>query len=259
MIIDAHTHLGNPGGAIVATPEDLIKSMDKAGIDKSVILAGNINKLSNKQVLAAANAHPDRLIPVGSYSEEDLEVRWAVQRVEELLAEGKIRGLKFYPGYEPYAPSAPWLQPLLELLVKYNRPAIFHSGDLYNKVKGAKLKYALPLHLDDVAVDHPDLKIIVAHLGFPWQREAAEVCYKNKNVYSDCSGFVYGDFSSSDAEKYSKVWNEFVAIAGDDRILFGSDWPISGQESYLQTVTNLVSDSSRDLVFGGNANALFGV
>ena len=242
--------------------------MDEAGIDKALVFAGRMNSITTEQVIEEIEPYKGRLYAIGAASPEQGEGTQAgltfLHSLEEYLKSGLIRGLKFYPGYEHYYPADGWLRPFLELLVKYDRPAIFHSGDTFSKVGEAKLKYALPIHIDDLATDLPELKIIIAHLGYPWQREAAEVVYKNKNVYADCSGFVYGDFTQKLDTDYRHVWNEFIQIAGGfDKILFGTDWPISNQGSYVRQIVNLV-ESTRDSqvgseVLSGNAIKLFGL
>jgi len=116
-------------------------------------------------------------------------------------------------------------------------PMIFHSGDCLCTANHAKFKYAHPLHIDEVAADYPNAKFVIAHMGYPWHQDAAEVIYKNKNVFADISGFVYGDFSEKDKKYFQQVLTEFVAIAGgDEQLLFGADVPISNQDSYIKMI-----------------------
>ena len=72
------------------------------------------------------------------------------------------------------------LQVVYELAIEFDVPVMFHSGDTYTP-KG-KVRFAHPLHIDDVAVDFPDLKIVICHVGNPWIRDCMEVVYKNANV-----------------------------------------------------------------------------
>jgi len=257
MIIDAHTHLGRPGGALDGRATDLLKSMDAAGIDKALVFAGRLNSISTKEVLDEIAPYRDRLYGVGSVSVRPRgrnygRRHWA--EVDALLKAGMIRGLKFYPGYEYFYPADEWLRPFLKKLVKYDRPAIFHSGDTFSKAGGAKLKYAMAIHIDDLATEMPDLKIIIAHLGYPFQREAGEVVYKNKNVYADCSGLFYGEAS---IEEMASTWDEFIRVAGgESKILFGSDWPISDQKSYVEVVSK---HFNTEHLLSSNAMKLFGI
>jgi predicted TIM-barrel fold metal-dependent hydrolase len=256
MIIDAHTHIGF-GKAIDARPASLIASMKKAGIDKAMVFAGRINQCSTEAMLKAIEPFGDNLVGVGAIS--PLATKPSLKTVDGWLAKGLIRGLKFYPGYEYFYPYDRSIRPYLKLLAEYKRPAIFHSGDTFSKVHVAKLKYAHPLHIDDVATELPDLPVIIAHVGYPWVIDAGEVCYKNKNVYVDCSGFVYGEFNEKNAAHFTEIIGQYAKIAGGtDRVLFGTDWPISDQSSYVKVARSVFGAKAQD-VLSGNAKRLFGL
>ena len=118
-----------------------------------------------------------------------------LDRVEGILKEGKIKAFKAYLGYLYYGPDSPSYGPYYELAARYKIPFIFHTGDTFSPL--AKLKFAHPLLVDEVAVDHPDVRFVIAHVGNPWLTDAAEVLYKNNkaeraNVWADLSGFVVG-------------------------------------------------------------------
>lgn len=236
MIIDAHTHISfNP--ETVATVPGLLAAMDKAGIDKALVFAAEIFNCGTAKLLDAIKEHRDRLCAIGSPG------IWS--QLERFFQEGALNGLKIYTGYEHRYPSDPYYSKFLDLCEQFDRPVIFHSGDTFCKHKRAKLKYAHPLHIDDLATDRPNLKIVIAHFGYPWHRDAAEVIYKNPNVYADCSGFVYGSFTEADKLRFAKVLTEFIDVAGnDDKILFGTDWPISDPSSYMEVAGGLAIKSS---------------
>lgn len=120
---------------------------------------------------------------------------------------GEIVAVKFYTGYDHYMPNGEQVRYALNGLNKAKCPAIFHMGDCLSSVHRAKLKYAHPLHIDDIAVDYPNVNFIIAHMGYPWVRDTAEVCYKNKNVFTDISGFVYGQFTKDDIETLDYLAN----------------------------------------------------
>lgn len=239
MIIDCHTHLGR-NEHISARVVELLKSMDKAGIDKSFVFAGSLNGYDNEVMLAEIKPHRDRLYAVAAwdfdyrYKHRDAPMFEQEETLIRLYEEKEIVAVKFYTGYYHKMPAE------CELLWRMNAvgmPAIFHCGDCLNSVKCAKLKYAHPLNIDDVAVDYPNMNFIIAHMGYPWHRDAAEVCYKNDNVYADISGFVYGEFGINDAAKFRKVLDEFTDISSTEKLLFGTDWPISNQKSYRDTLS----------------------
>ena len=246
MIIDCHTHIwhdGEMGGTI----KNLLKSMDAAKIDKSLVFIGRERMdVQLKGVLK----HKDRLHavaiadPLGNEKYQkrlgsyvcSREPAHEINKLQSLYEEGKIVAVKFYTGYDHYFPYDDEPATYLEVLQKIRCPAIFHCGDCLNTVKDAKLRYAHPLGVDDVAVNYPNMKFIIAHMGFPWVKDAAEVCYKNSNVYSDISGFVYGEFTNDDQRKFNNVIGEFVDICPGKKLLFGSDWPISSQKSYMDAM-----------------------
>ncbi len=104
----------------------------------------------------------------------------------------KLVALKAYLGYLHFGPEDPRYAPYYRLAAKYHLPVIVHTGDNWSTT--AKVKYAHPLRMDEVAVDNPDVRFVLAHFGNPWLIDAAEVIFKNPNVWADLSGlFVGGD------------------------------------------------------------------
>lgn len=254
-IIDCHTHLGR-NDHIRVSADQLLESMDEAGIDKSLVFAGELNDAPNEWVLEQIAPHKDRLLGVASVNpqweakylssiydtERQAADKEAIKKIIDWYGEGKIVACKFYVGYDHYYPSDP--DNFLQALNDLGCPAIFHSGDCLNSVKCAKLKYAHPLHIDEVAVDYPKMNFIIAHMGFPYVRDAAEVCYKNDNVYTDISGFVYGKFEGKDSSKFNKAISEFLDIAGSSKLLFGTDFPIANQLSYIETLKSMADQEN---------------
>lgn len=254
MVIDVHTHLGR-SDSISARVDELLRSMDQAGIEKSLVFAGRIGALSNEAMLEEIAPHRDRLTGIIAATglerlakDSLLAVRLSffhnVKKWGELLERDDVAGIKFYLGYEHVYPESEAVYRVMHEMQRSGKTAIFHTGDcLCSKgTASAKLKYAHPLGIDDVATDFPDIRIVIAHMGYPWHRDAAEVCYKNSNVFADVSGFVYGKFDERSTKQFERTINEFVDVAGGtDRLLFGSDWPISEQGSYVITAQNFLS------------------
>ena len=251
MIIDCHTHLGR-NDHIRASVDELLHSMDGAKIDKALVFAGELNDITTSQMLEEIKNHKDRLMGVASWDTEYRQKHRAalafeqVDRLIDLYKAKEIVAVKFYTGYDHFYPR----EVGGEVLWRMNEvgcPAIFHSGDCLNSVKCAKLKYAHPLHIDEVAVDFPKMNFIIAHMAYPWVKDAAEVCYKNANVYSDISGFVYGEFEGIDKIKFQRTLQEFLSVAGSDKLLFGTDWPISNQHSYVEALDWCITTSLEKL------------
>ena len=249
MIIDCHTHLGR-NEHITSDVKSLLSSMDSAKIDKALVFAGELNNITTPEMLAEIEPYRDRLYGVASWNfnhttnlTSPLYGDWALWNhqatiMRKLHKTRHIAALKFYTGYDHYMPDSPQVRYALEELSRSDNPCpvIFHCGDCLSSVCRAKLKYAHPLNIDEIAVDFPNINFVIAHMGFPWIKDAAEVCYKNKNVFTDISGFVYKDFETDDKIKFKKVLDEFLDIAGSDKLLFGTDFPISNQRSYLEAL-----------------------
>src|SRR5262249_2772021 len=132
-----------------------------------------------------------------------------LRRVDAVLATGRVRALKGYLGYLHSGPEHPGYVPYYELAARHGIPFVFHTGDTYSP--RAKLRFANPLLVDDVAVDHPQTSFVLAHFGNPWLREAAEVVYKNVNVWADLSGLIVGDAEVFSAEERQEVLNDVAS------------------------------------------------
>jgi uncharacterized protein len=138
---------------------------------------------------------------------------------------------------------------------------IFHSGDtMEGYVDVPKLKYSHPLHIDEVAVDFPKMSIVIAHLGNPWLVDSAEILYKNKNVYADVSGLIFEDDITG---PYGKLLRNRVRELLDyadleDKLIYGTDWPLCPMGPYLDFVRNLgLSEKGLDKLLYGNALKVF--
>ncbi len=262
MIIDVHTHINNYHEEKVTSLEAslnlLSETMKENKVDYSLVLSSyevNGNRPSTKQVVEAISGRNNLGVVAGisylHYTHRDL------REISEYLEDGLIKGLKFYPGYEPFYPNDSRLKVMYEMAIEYDVPVMFHSGDTY--APSGKVKYSHPLHIDDVAVDFPDLKIVICHVGNPWIRDCMEMVYKNKNVYADISGLVLGDFSDK-FERYMKnEIEEMINYAGDPNyLLYGTDWPICNMKSYLKFVDQLeFAGDKKELIMWKNAADLF--
>jgi hypothetical protein len=262
MIIDVHTHLNNyhedKVSSINDCLDDLEASMSKNGIDQAFVLTSykvTPNRPSTASVIEAiegrSHLHAIAGISFLHYTHNDL------REIGDYLRSGLVKGLKLYPGYEPFYPNDSRLKVLYDMAVEFDVPVMFHSGDTYAPT--GRVKYSHPLHLDDVAVDHPELKIVICHVGNPWIKDCMEVMYKNKNVYADISGLVLGDFSDR-FEKYMKgQLEEMILYSGEPAyLLFGTDWPISTMGSYVKFMQQLdLPEEKKELILWKNAAKLF--
>lgn len=203
-----------------------------------------------------------RLLPVGGINPNRLDSA-GLERIEQQLSAGRLKGLKIYLGYYPVAPDDDAYRPVYELAAKYSTIVIFHTGDTASA--DAKVRYAHPLPIDDVAVDHRGVTFVVAHLGNPWTMDAAELLYKNPNVYADLSGFLVGDAAYFDdpgsargiEDTVGRIREAFAWVEDPRKFLYGSDWPLVPMKPYLNFIRQAIDPEHHELVFHGNAKRVF--
>ena len=263
MLIDAHVHLNNyaendrrPTAESVARLE---QAMDTHGIDHCVVLTSykvNVDRPSVEEIVANL-AERRRFTVVEGLRWRD-EAHTDLFTLEERIRDGIVSGIKLYPGYEPYAITDPSLETVFRIAAKHDVPVLIHCGDTY--AKKAKVRFAHPLLVDDVAVDYPDVKFVICHLGNPWFQDTAEVLYKNENVYADISGLTLGDFSSEFERYLLTRMKDMFSYMGDPgrQIMYGSDWPLVEMGPYVRFFQGLeLSDESRECVAWKTAATLF--
>lgn len=264
MIIDCHVHLNRYDESQPARLEDryrLLKAeMERHGIARALVLSSymvNDHRPGVDELLEVVGADPQIDVVAGvsyqNYRASDLA------QLRTRLAEGQIRGLKLYPGYEPFHVWDPRLRVVYELAGEFGVPVMIHTGDTYD-VRG-RLKYAHPLHVDEVAVEFREVTFVLCHLGNPWFVDAMEVIYKNENVVGDISGLTLGQFEERFERYMLARLQEVVAYAGDPAsLLFGTDWPICDMGSYIRFVRNLgLSEAETELILYKNTARVFGL
>jgi predicted TIM-barrel fold metal-dependent hydrolase len=257
MIIDVHSHVweyprhfdeevlrqaqrSRAGGKVDLTVryEDYRAAAD--GDVKTIVFGGKA-RLSRKWVEDeyVANyvaAHPGELI--GFLSLDPTQPGW-----ERELREGHqglgLRGIKLMPMYAGFRPNEPFVNPLWEYAQEHGLPVLLHVGTTY--IAQAPLKCTLPRYIDDVAIRFPNVKIVMAHLGHPYEGESVAVIRKHPNVYSDISALYYRPFqlyhSLMLVQEYG-VWH---------KLMFGTDYPyttVNDTVAGLRGLNSMVEDTN---------------
>ncbi len=262
MIIDCHVHLNNYHEQEAVSLDDslsrLQRAMGDAGVDYALVLTSYLvskNRPSTAEVVKAIERIPNLGVVAGisylNYRQRDL------RELADFLDQGLVKGLKLYPGYEPFFPHDKRLKVVYDLAEEFNVPVMIHSGDTYSP--SGKLKYSHPLEIDEVAVDHPNVRFVICHLGNPWLTDCMEVVYKNANVYADISGLVLGEFTEAFEDYMTEEIKDVILYAGDpEKFLFGTDWPICSMRSYVRFVEQLgLTPEARHAMVYENARKLF--
>lgn len=221
------------------TVDDLAAAYRDAGIAAVVFTVDaqtNLGRppVSSEEIAEQCAQHNDVLIPFGSV--DPLRGAPAVEQATRLVRDYGVRGFKFHPSLQGFAPDEPQFRPLWSRLEELGVPALFHTGQ--NGIgaglpggRGIKLRYSDPLLLDDIAADFPQLTVILAHPSVPWQAEAISMATHKANVFIDLSGW---------RPKYFPP--ELVRAAGGilrDKVMFGSDYPLITPQRWLSDAAEL--------------------
>lgn len=178
------------------------------------------------------------------------------------LASGRYRCVKIYLGYAHVWAHDRRYKPVYELAAKHGVPVVFHTGDTYSAK--AKLKYADPLTIDEVAVDHPKTTFVIAHCGNPWVQSAAEVVYKNPNVYMECSALLVGDLRKAAPGAVDEYFVKPLAwafgyVEDPKKLMFGSDWPLASIAQAVEASKKAIPKEHWRAFFHDNAARVFGL
>lgn len=196
--------------------------------------------LSSSEIAEECADHADVLIPFGSV--DPRLGNQAVERAHELVEDYGVRGFKFHPSAQAFEPNDERYYALWSTIERLGVPALFHSGQ--NGIgagmpggRGIKLRYSNPILLDDVAADHPDLTVILAHPSVPWQDEAISMAVHKSNVFLELSGWSPKRFPP-----------QLVAAAKkhlSDKVVFGSDYPMIDPDRWMADFATLEFPENR--------------
>jgi predicted TIM-barrel fold metal-dependent hydrolase len=142
----------------------------------------------------------------------------------------QLRGIKLLPMYANFYPQDSRLDPLWSYAAKYDLPVLLHTGTTF--VSKAPIDCTLPRHLDEVARRFPEVKIILAHLGHPYEGETVAVIRKHPNLYADVSALFYRPWQLFHSLMLVHEYNVW------EKLLFGTDFPVT---TVAETVAGLRS------------------
>ena len=147
------------------------------------------------------------------------EVDGALDELERARTDLGLKGIKLGPNYQVFDPLGPAALRVYELAERHGLPVLFHQGA--SPVREAPLRYAHPLLMDEIAIRFPELRVVMAHLGHPWQRETIVTIRKHPHVYADVSALFYRPWSLYEGLRLATEWGAL------DKLLFGSDFPVA--------------------------------
>ena len=185
-------------------------------------------RVSNYEVAEMANRNDDICIPFASIDPH--KGKLGAREARDLIENHGVKGFKFHHIMQNIEPAAQVGYPIYEVINEYKLPAIFHTGHSgmgtgMHGGGGVRLKYGQPMLVDDVAVDFPDMKVILAHPSWPWVDESLSMALHKDNVFIDLSGW---------SPKYFQP--QIIQYANTQlrkKMLFGSDFPLIHPQKWL--------------------------
>jgi predicted TIM-barrel fold metal-dependent hydrolase len=211
-------------------------------------------RLRNEVVAEAVERHPRTFVGFGSVDPRKGER--ALAELDGIKSMG-LKGVKLHPSLQAFNPEDEAYWPLYRKCQELGLICLFHTGTSGIGAgmpggQGIRLDYARPIHLDAVAADFPELRIIAAHFGWPWHQELLAMALHKTNLYIDISGW---------APRYipPEVVREMKGRLSD-RFLFGSDYPFIQPGRCLEELDSLeLPEAARERLLVGNGTQLLGL
>ncbi|MFQ5710518.1 MAG: amidohydrolase family protein [Candidatus Geothermarchaeales archaeon] len=235
--------------------EELLHEFEDAGVDRLVLLgvdaetATGLPRLPNDAIARMIDENPTRL--VGFASVDPWKGKVAIRELERSVRDLGLRGLKFHPGLQSFYPNDRRFYPLYEKCIELGVPVLFHGGVTGIGVGlpgggGVKTAHTNPLHVDEVASELPELKVIISHPAWPWVEEQIAVVMHKGNVYMDLSGWSPRYFPAT-LKTYLNT--RFLS----DKCFFGTDYPFISPERWLEDFNRLdLKPENKEKILGKN-------
>ena len=268
--IDVHVHLsGRRDDALLPyakknglayTLDELLVSMRRHHVEQGLLLSPPLKgggPLPNEQVIRLCERSGGVLSPVITAEPWMGEVAAAIRLAEKNRR--TVKGFKIRLGYVKASAEDRVFNEIYDYAEAEGLPVLFHTGDTASS--NGDLSLSHPLTLDRLANKREELTIILCHFGNPWFEDVAELIYKHPKVYTDTSGLTVGGgrYAPRFAELLAKKISEAIYFAGGaEKVLFGTDYPITKHADALSLVSMLaVDDADKKMILWQNAKKLF--
>ena len=258
MIIDAHVHISlyndnadnlenaftlllsdmkkNEVDFVVVIPDNNENSPYITDLDKSIELINdhqNIFLLGSPQIIQRGASE--------------------IEKYEKLATKKIVKGVKFFPGHDPYLPTDDRCMPYYEMCVRQNIPVLFHTGE--NSGDSECSKWNDPKHIVSIAKKFPSLKVIIAHYFWPKMKYCYEITKEISNIYFDVSAMADDEVleKSGGINEVRKILTKTV-FNRPDNILYGTDWPMCKMNDHIALIKSLsLKKEQEEKIFYKNA------
>ncbi len=246
MIYDIHTHFWKPGETSMSSdtgklgvPEGANKKMssdchleETKAVDRAVVFGFRALKcgmnISNDSVKDQVDSAPGRLIFFTSVDPTEQDFMEELERTHQDMG---AKGIKLGPVYQGVHPLDDRYHEIYSYAQKHNLPILTHMATTF--ASGVPLDFARPFYMDEVAVMYPDLKIVLAHLGHPWEGETIAVIRRNANLYADISALYYRPW------QFYNSMQLLVEYGTCKKVFFGSDFPFTTPQESIDGIRNI--------------------
>lgn len=246
MIVDVHTHVWecpcHIGEMFIhdarvtagAGYKDIHVDLDRhweamQPVDRAIVLgfrARHVGVLVPNEYIAEYVAkHPEKLIGFASVDPQDLD---AVDQLDDAIQRLKLRGLKMGPIYQNVAPTDSRFRRIMKRCEELRVPVLIHQGTTF--CANVSLEISQPILLQPLALELPQLRMVIAHMGHPWIDETMVLIRKNRNFFADISALYYRPWQFYNALVSAKEYGVL------DRLLFGSDYPFTTPQSSMDAL-----------------------
>src|SRR6266567_506503 len=191
---------------------------------------GNVND----QTAEFVRSHPRKLIGFMSVHPDEAD---PIQEIERCVNDLGLCGIKLGPNYQGFDPLGANAFRVYAAAQRLRLPILFHQGT--SPMRTAPLRYAHPLVMDEIASAFPDLRIVMAHIGHPWQADTIAVIRKHPHVYADVSAQFYRPWSQYHALRLATEWGVL------DKLLLGSDFPVATPQETIDGLLAAVDVAQR--------------
>ncbi|KKQ81209.1 MAG: Amidohydrolase 2 [Candidatus Moranbacteria bacterium GW2011_GWD2_38_7] len=243
MIIDSHIHISlfdNNADSLQGAFDLFMQEMVRNGISSAIVIPDNIEGSDGIADLEKAleligkrkNLHllgSPQIIQRGSSE---------IEKYQKLLADGAVKGIKFFPGHDPYYPTDERCLPYYALCEKFDVPVLFHTGE--NSGDSECAKWNDPKYIVEVAKKYPKLKVIITHYYWPKMDYCYEITKDTPNIYFETAAMADSEVveKSGGIEKVREILRKTI-IDRPDNVIFGTDWPMCKIEEHIELVKSL--------------------
>ncbi len=245
-IIDSHIHISiynNNAKSLDEVFNLLLNEMEKNGIDSAIIIPDNIEGSDNIADLDKAIKLIGKRKNIFLLGSPQIVQRESseLEKYKDLLENKKIKGLKFFPGHDPYYPTDEKCLPYYELCQKLDVPVLFHTGE--NSGDSECAKWNDPKYIVEIAKKYPKLKVIITHYYWPKLDYCYEITKDISNIYFELAALADAEVieKSGGIEKIKEILQKTIADR-PGKVIFGTDWPMCKIEEHIELVKSLKLD-----------------